>query len=173
MPAPHAVTRRAAAWARKLGDSAQVAALSRLGWIFTGLGAVVAWISGGAGFGLWTMAAGGASLLAAAAAMGWRWVTIGDRLQRELDADRRKRERHERNRGLNRLQDRLAAAREPRAERALAGLRDLGARTSTLDAERSTLAPADAEVVDDDSVFITWRVHHAVSVPQVRPVHTT
>ena len=147
VPAARATIRRWAAWARKLGDSAQVAALSRLGWIFTGLGGVVTWLAGGSAFGLWTMAAGGASLLAAAALMGWRWVSVGDRLARELAYDRRKDAERERSRGLNRLQDRLAASGEPRAQRALAGLRDLGARSLRLGERPGALAPADAEVL--------------------------
>ena len=75
--------------------------------------------------------------------MGWRWLTRGDELARELAADRR----FAAERGVNRLQDRLEAAAEPRAVRALAGLRDLGTRAALLDAARERLAPADAEVL--------------------------
>ena len=117
-------------------------ALSRLGFLaWAAAGLATLFVGGPLGF--WLLVLGAVLLGSAGLQMGWRWLTRGDELARELAADRR----FAAERGVNRLQDRLEAAAEPRAVRALAGLRDLGTRAALLDAARERLAPADAEVL--------------------------
>ncbi|BAM04800.1 hypothetical protein [Phycisphaera mikurensis] len=145
MPIPQSF-RRGWRWARKLGDSPQVAALAWLGgWAAAGGGAATLLIGGP--LGLYLLGLGGVLLAAALATMAWRWISFGDSLRRDLAEDLRHEAEKRRNRGLNRLQDRLAAGREPRALRALAGLRDLGTRSLRLQGRLDRLAPADAEVL--------------------------
>lgn len=134
------------AWPAKLAETPQVQALLRLGgWAVAG-GFAATWLIGGP-MGFWLLAGGGAMLGASLALMGWRWLSIGDSLARELRADRRFAAERERNRGVNRLQDKLAATGDGRAVRALAGLRDLGVRAVALETAEVEPSPADAEVL--------------------------